>query len=275
MAGMTLQLRLHLLDAVEEVRAHAVELVDVGDARHVVLVGLEPDGFATALRRRRRRRRRRRAPSRTRRERSTSAVKSTWPGVSMMLMRVSPHSMVTAALLIVMPFCLFERVEVGGGVAVVDVADLVLGAAEVQDALRGGGFARVDVSDDADVAKVFKHGTSGGVYPATQLPGQGKNGPAPAGHPSGEHDSAGSYCDDTSVRRPRGSRLPLGTPRSEASGTPATKTAVVIPDAVSVPVGPGIRREAAGTTPEENDRLVASRSRAPIQGGEETRSPAT
>ena len=45
------------------------------------------------------------APSRTRRERSTSAVKSTWPGVSMMVMRVSPQSMVTAALLMVMPFC--------------------------------------------------------------------------------------------------------------------------------------------------------------------------
>ena len=43
------------------------------------------------------------APSRTRRLRSTSAVKSTWPGVSMMVMRVSPQSMATAALLMVMP----------------------------------------------------------------------------------------------------------------------------------------------------------------------------
>ena len=30
------------------------------------------------------------APSRTRSERSTSSVKSTWPGVSMMLIRCSP-----------------------------------------------------------------------------------------------------------------------------------------------------------------------------------------
>ena len=43
------------------------------------------------------------APSRTRSDRSTSAVKSTWPGVSMMLMVVSPQSIDTAALLIVMP----------------------------------------------------------------------------------------------------------------------------------------------------------------------------
>ena len=43
------ELFLHLLDAVEEVGAHAVELVDEGDARHVVLVGLVPDRFALHL----------------------------------------------------------------------------------------------------------------------------------------------------------------------------------------------------------------------------------
>ena len=43
------------------------------------------------------------APSRTRSERSTSTVKSTWPGVSMMLMRWSVHSAVVAAEVIVMP----------------------------------------------------------------------------------------------------------------------------------------------------------------------------
>ena len=101
------QLVLHLLDAGEEVGAHAVQLVDVGDARDVVLVGLEPDRFRLHLD----------AADgaedadgavQDAKERSTSAVKSTWPGVSMRLMRVSPHSMATAALLIVMPFC-FSR----------------------------------------------------------------------------------------------------------------------------------------------------------------------
>ncbi len=43
------------------------------------------------------------APSSTRSERSTSTVKSTWPGVSMMLMRWSCHVAVVAADVIVMP----------------------------------------------------------------------------------------------------------------------------------------------------------------------------
>ncbi len=43
------------------------------------------------------------APSRTRSERSTSTVKSTWPGVSMMLIRVPSHSQVVAAEVMVMP----------------------------------------------------------------------------------------------------------------------------------------------------------------------------
>ena len=43
------------------------------------------------------------APSSTRSERSTSTVKSTWPGVSMMLMRWPSHSQVVAADVMVMP----------------------------------------------------------------------------------------------------------------------------------------------------------------------------
>ena len=43
------------------------------------------------------------APSRTRSERSTSMVKSTWPGVSMMLIRRSRQKQVVAADVIVMP----------------------------------------------------------------------------------------------------------------------------------------------------------------------------
>ncbi len=43
------------------------------------------------------------APSRTRSERSTSIVKSTWPGVSMMLTRQSRQKHVVAAEVMVMP----------------------------------------------------------------------------------------------------------------------------------------------------------------------------
>jgi hypothetical protein len=72
------------VDAEEEVGARAVELVHEADAGDAVLVGLPPHGLDwgstpatpsnTAT-----------APSSTRSERSTSTVKSTWPGVSMML----------------------------------------------------------------------------------------------------------------------------------------------------------------------------------------------
>ena len=43
------------------------------------------------------------APSRTLRDRSTSAVKSTWPGVSMMLTRWSRHRQLVAAEVMVIP----------------------------------------------------------------------------------------------------------------------------------------------------------------------------
>jgi len=43
------------------------------------------------------------APSSTRRERSTSTVKSTWPGVSMRLIQWSRHLVVVAAEVMVMP----------------------------------------------------------------------------------------------------------------------------------------------------------------------------
>ncbi len=43
------------------------------------------------------------APSRTRSERSTSMVKSTWPGVSMMLIRQSRQKEVVAADVMVIP----------------------------------------------------------------------------------------------------------------------------------------------------------------------------
>ena len=44
------------------------------------------------------------APSSTRSERSTSIVKSTWPGVSMMFSRLPAQNVVVAADVMVMPF---------------------------------------------------------------------------------------------------------------------------------------------------------------------------
>ena len=83
------ELFLHLLDAIVEVGPHAIELVDKGDARHAVrwpgarrsrdCTSTPPTAQKTPT-----------APSRTRRLRSTSAVKSTCPGVSISVMRYRP-----------------------------------------------------------------------------------------------------------------------------------------------------------------------------------------
>ena len=45
---------------------------------------------------------------------------------------------------------------VHGGRALVDFADLVGSAGVVEDALGGGGFTRVDMRDDADIARAFE-----------------------------------------------------------------------------------------------------------------------
>ena len=152
------ELALHLLDAIDEVGTHAVELVDVGNARHAVLVGLEPDGFRLHL------------DAADGAEDADAAVEDAQRALDLggeidvagrvdeVDARVAPlngdGSTVDGDAL-----GPFERVEVGGGVAVVHVADLVLGAAEVQNPLRRGGLAGVHVSDDADIAQVFKHGS--------------------------------------------------------------------------------------------------------------------
>ena len=47
--GLGAQLRAHLLEHSVEVRAHPVHLVDVGDARHMVAVGLVPDRLRLGL----------------------------------------------------------------------------------------------------------------------------------------------------------------------------------------------------------------------------------
>jgi len=98
------------------------------------------------------------ALSSTRRLRSTSIVKSTCPGVSMMLMRYSGNwlsipfqKQVVAAAVIVMPRSCFLLHVVHDGRAVVHLADLVRDAGVEQDALGGRGLAGVNVRRDADV----------------------------------------------------------------------------------------------------------------------------
>ena len=143
-----------LLDAAVEVGADLVHLVDEHDARHVVLVGLAPDGLglrldalvavehATA-------------PSSTRSERSTSMVKSTWPGVSMMLRRLPFQKVVVAADVIVMPrscSCSIQSI-----VAAPSCTSPILWrlAGVIEDALGRRRLAGIDVGHDAEVAIVL------------------------------------------------------------------------------------------------------------------------
>ena len=94
------------------------------------------------------------APSRTRSERSTSTVKSTWPGVSMMLILLSSHWTVVAAEVIVMPRSRLELHVVHRRAFALDLLDRVDRAGVVEDPLGERGLARVDVGRDPDVADV-------------------------------------------------------------------------------------------------------------------------
>ena len=104
------------------------------------------------------------APSRTRSERSTSTVKSTWPGVSMMLMRWSVpgrgrrggRDRDAALLLLLHP--------VHRGRALVDLADLVRAARVIEDALGRRRLTGVDVRHDADIAGSFERIRARHVY---------------------------------------------------------------------------------------------------------------
>ena len=139
-----------------EVRAHPVHLVDEADARAPGTCPPAATPSRSAARRRSPPSNTATAPSSTRRERSTSMVKSTWPGVSMMLMRYfwslpgpeggdGGRGDGDAALALL-------HHPVRGGVAVVHLAHLVDGAGVEEDPLGGGGLAGVDVRHDADVA---------------------------------------------------------------------------------------------------------------------------
>jgi len=63
-----------------KIRSHAVHLVHKTDTRNPVLVRLAPHGFRLRLHARDGIETPHTAPSKTRSERSTSTVKSTWPG---------------------------------------------------------------------------------------------------------------------------------------------------------------------------------------------------
>ena len=115
------------------------------------------------------------APSSTRSERSTSAVKSTWPGVSMMFTRIlMPSKILNTPLLLVCSPEAGRRSRsdrdaalalllhpVGHGGAFVHLTDLVDHAGVKKDALGQRRLAGIDVRGDADVPRPLERITCG------------------------------------------------------------------------------------------------------------------
>ncbi len=146
------------------------------------------------------------APSSTRSERSTSIVKSTWPGrvdqVDLVLLPLERGrgrgDRDPALALLLHPVHL--------GLAVVDLADLVDLAGVEQEPLRHGGLAGVDMGDDAEVADQIdlRHRYSGARYSAKSIGicALGRHGHAP--------------CFDRARRRPRDPGRPVGQQRPAA-----------------------------------------------------------
>ena len=152
-----------VLEALEEVRADLVHLV--GRRRCAGPCTCRPGARPSRSAARRPGCCRARTPRRRARasERSTSMVKSTWPGVSMMLSRfLSPsperrgrgRGDRDAALLLLLH-------EVHGRGAFVHLADLVALAGVIEDPLGRRRLAGIDVGHDAEVAVVLDRMSAG------------------------------------------------------------------------------------------------------------------
>ena len=145
----------HHLEAAEEVRADAVHLVDEGDARDAVLVGLPPHRLGLRL------------DAAHGAEQGDGAVEHAKAALDLhgevhvpgrvydVDLRVAPGDGGSgrrdgdAAFLLL-------RHPVHHGRALVDLADLVRLSRVIQDALGRRGLAGIDVSHDADVARVLQ-----------------------------------------------------------------------------------------------------------------------
>ena len=101
--GIGMELFAHCFDCIEEVSSRAVHLVDESRYEERHICRLDAIQFQIEVQHRIRSRIQRQQPSRTRKERSTSIVKSTWPGVSMILILDPFQKTVVAAEVIVIP----------------------------------------------------------------------------------------------------------------------------------------------------------------------------
>ena len=161
------QARLHLVDDLVEVRAGAVHLVDERKARHLVLVGLAPDGLRLRLHAAHGAVHHARAVKHAHRALDLDREVDVPGGVDdvdAVLGKAELHALPEAgrrsrrdrdaALLF-----LLHPVHRGG--TIVHFTDLVVHTGVEQDALGGRGLAGVDVSRDADVAIALDGGLAG------------------------------------------------------------------------------------------------------------------
>jgi hypothetical protein len=129
----------------------SIHLVDEGDARHVELVGLAPDGLGLRLDARHAVEHHHRAVQHAQRSLDLDREVDVSGRVDQVDVVVAPREAGRgggdgdAALSLL-------RHPVHGRLALVDLADLVNAARVKQKALGDGGLAGVDVRDDADVA---------------------------------------------------------------------------------------------------------------------------
>ena len=143
----------HGLDGVIEVGSHAVHLVNECQARHAVLVGLPPDGLGLGLHAGNSVEQGNRPVEHAQRALHFSGEVHVAGRVDDIDLVVPPvagrgsRSDRDAALLLLL------HVVHGGG-AVVHLSHAVQAPGVVENALRGGGLARVDVRGDPDVAVV-------------------------------------------------------------------------------------------------------------------------
>ena len=146
---------LHRVDGVEEVRTHAVELVDEGDAGDVVLCSLTPHGLGLGL------------DAGDGVEHGDGTVKDAQAALDLGR-EVNVARGVDDLDDVILPEARGSRRGDGyaalllldhpvhGGSTVVDLTDLVGLAGVVENALGSGGLTGIDVGHDADVSQVFE-----------------------------------------------------------------------------------------------------------------------
>ena len=205
----------HRLDALVEVRADAVHLVDVGDARDAVLVGLAPDRLGLRLDAGDRVEQRDRAVEDAQRALDldgevdvSGRVDDVDAVIGPLTGRGRGRDRDAALLLLLHP--------VHRGRALVDLTDLVRATGVVEDPLGGRRLTGVDVRHDADIAGLVERELTGHGSSASTSQGK-ENGPLGPARTAGCRTRSWRYVLERSIRERgrfrRGVRMSSATRR--------------------------------------------------------------